>query len=152
MNTESAVNTGKLSIVDGLVQLSFLIQSILSRAGAKHDLSVIQIRLLGILRDRQPSMQQLAQHLQLDKSSITGLIDRAERRGLVERIISPTDRRGFYVRITGTGRELAALAGNEIEEQILQSVAGLSEADRAQLAELAAAVLGSPHSSEAPHS
>src|SRR5262245_54524928 len=107
MNNDSSANThnSELSIVDSLAQLSFLVLSILSRVGAEHDLSVIQIRLLGILRDREPSMLQLAQYLNLDKSSITGLVDRAERRGLVERTISPNDRRGFNVRITSAGLE-----------------------------------------------
>lgn len=52
-----------LSMVDSLVQLSFLVQNILARIGTEHDLSIIQIRLLGILRDREPGMLQLAKHL-----------------------------------------------------------------------------------------
>jgi DNA-binding MarR family transcriptional regulator len=44
------------------------------------DLSIPATRLLGVLRDREPTMLELAQLLELDKSSVTGLVDRAERR------------------------------------------------------------------------
>src|SRR6201999_1588681 len=83
----------ELSGVDGLAQLSFLIQNTLARRAAAQGLSLIQTRLLGVLRDREPTMNELAALLELDKSSITGLVDRAERRGLVARVRSDTDRR-----------------------------------------------------------
>lgn len=130
-----------LSIVDSLVQLSFLIQNILARTGAEHDLSIIQIRLLGILRDREPGMLQLAKHLGLDKSSITGLVDRAQRRGLVERTVSPADKRGFNVRATAAGWQIIHEVGEQIERQITEVTAGLTEAERAQTIALASKIL-----------
>ncbi|AIQ29116.1 MULTISPECIES: MarR family winged helix-turn-helix transcriptional regulator [unclassified Paenibacillus] len=130
-----------LSIVDSLVQLSFLIQNILARIGAEHDLSIIQIRLLGILRDREPGMLQLAKHLGLDKSSITGLVDRAQRRGLVERTVSPADKRGFNVRATAAGWQIIHEVGEQIERQITEVTAGLTEAERAQTIALASKIL-----------
>ncbi|WP_342423340.1 MarR family transcriptional regulator [Paenibacillus sp. FSL E2-0178] len=130
-----------LSIVDSLVQLSFLIQNILARIGAEHDLSIIQIRLLGILRDREPGMLQLAKHLGLDKSSITGLVDRAQRRGLVERTVSQSDRRGFNVRATAAGWQIIHEVGEQIERQITEVTAGLTEAERAQTIALASKIL-----------
>lgn len=128
--------------MDSLVQLSYLVQTVLGRVGADHDLSIIQIRLLGILRDREPSMLQLAHHLNLDKSSITGLVDRAERRGLVERTIAPNDRRGFNVRVTSAGRQLINVVGDEIERQINAVVEVITETERSQLAALATKILG----------
>ncbi|WP_308635725.1 MarR family winged helix-turn-helix transcriptional regulator [Paenibacillus silvisoli] len=142
MNADSFKIQHELSMTDSLVQLSFHIQAILGRAGADHDLSVIQIRLLGILRDREPSMQQLAHYLSLDKSSITGLIDRAERRGLVERTPSPTDRRGFQVKVTPAGRELTLVVSKEIEAQIHALTEAISEPERAQFVALTAKLLG----------
>lgn len=125
-----------------MAQLSFLVHGILGRVGAEHDLSIIQIRLLGILRDHEPSMLQLAQHLSLDKSSITGLIDRAARRGLVERIPSPTDRRGFQVRVTDAGRKLIDESGEEIIRQLSAAAGVLSEDEQAQFAALATRIIG----------
>lgn len=92
-----------LGLVDALAQLSFLVQNTLAEIAGQHDLSVTQTRLLGILRDREPTMNQLGRHLGLDKSSITGLVDRAQRRGLVTRTTSAIDRRSFQVSITDAG-------------------------------------------------
>ena len=78
-------------------------QEALGEIAAAHDLSLTQMRLLGILRDRVPAMLDLARHLGLGKSSVTGLIDRAERRGLVERAPAPHDGRGVHVRLTPRG-------------------------------------------------
>jgi hypothetical protein len=42
----------ELTTVDALAQVSFLVQGTLERRAAEHDCSLIQTRLLGILRDR----------------------------------------------------------------------------------------------------
>jgi len=55
-------------------------------------------------------MNQLGKLLGLDKSSITGLIDRAERRGLVTRIPSTEDGRTVLVGLTDHGRSLISRA------------------------------------------
>src|SRR5579862_7310644 len=84
---ESSATTagGELSTVDGLAQLSFLIHRALERRAAERDMSIIQMRLLGVLRDRRPTINELGRLLGLDKSSVSGLVDRAQRRGLVAR-------------------------------------------------------------------
>jgi DNA-binding MarR family transcriptional regulator len=142
LNIDPSKIQNDLSAVDSLVQLSYLVQSTLGRIGSGHELSVIQIRLLGILRDREPTMLQLAQYLGLDKSSITGLVDRAERRGLVERTVSPNDRRGFNVKLTTAGKELVNSAGSEIERQLNAILEVLSEPEQSQLTALTAKILG----------
>src|ERR1700727_71995 len=93
----------QLSPADGLAQLSFVVQGMLEHRAAEHGLSIIQARLLGVLRDRTPTMNDLARLLGLDKSSVTGLVDRAERRGLVMRVPSTTDRRGTLGRLSTDG-------------------------------------------------
>jgi len=108
----------QLSPVDGLAQLSFLIQGMLERRAAEHDLSIIQTRLLGVLRDRKPTMNELARFLGLDKSSVTGLVDRAERRGLVARVPSTTDRRAVLVSLTDAGRSLVSRAAAGFEADV----------------------------------
>src|ERR1700709_255223 len=104
-----AVNPQEVSTsatVDALVQLIFAGPLVLARVAADHDLSVTQLRLLGILRDRTPTMATIADFLELDRSSVSGLIDRAERRGLVSRTASATDARVTLVELTAAGREL----------------------------------------------
>jgi DNA-binding MarR family transcriptional regulator len=131
----------QLGIVDALAQLSFVVQGALGRIAAEHDLSIVQTRLLGVLRDRSPGMNELARHLELDKSSVTGLVDRAERRGLVRRMASSADRRGIQVSITAAGRKIVRRAEAQFEERIASLVARLTDAERAGLSALASRVV-----------
>ena len=133
--------TEREGLVDALAQLSFLVTNALAGIAARHDLSLVQARMLGVLRDREPTMNELGRHLGLDKSSISGLVDRAERRGLVARTASPTDRRSFRVSITEEGRRLTEAAAAEFGTQVEAIVGGLSGDERQALATLAGRVV-----------
>lgn len=106
------------ALVDALVRSTFQVAGVLTRIGARHDLSFTQLRVLGLLRDRRPRMTELARFLGLDKSTMSGLIDRAERRGLVVRDRNPEDRRAVDVVITPAGRELAEQVYEEIRSAL----------------------------------
>ena len=127
--------------MDGLAQLSFLVHNALAEIAAQHDLSIIQTRLLGVLRDREPTMNALGRHLGLDKSSISGLVDRAERRDLVTRSVSASDHRRVLVSITGTGRQLVGQVAVSFAARIETFTAGLPDPDRQLLAQLAARIV-----------
>jgi DNA-binding MarR family transcriptional regulator len=127
--------------VDALAQLSFLVHNALADIAGQHDLSIIQVRLLGILRDRKPTMNALGRHLGLDKSSVSGLVDRAQRRGLVNRTVSATDRRAFQVSITDTGRQLAEQVAAGFTARIETLVAVLPDTDRKLLSQVAARIV-----------
>lgn len=103
-----------LSLVDALVQTSYAVTAALTAVAAGHDVSVTLLRVLAILRDRTPTMSDLADHLDLDRSSITGLIARAERRGLVHRSADGQDGRSIRVRLTPSGHTLADSAAHEV--------------------------------------
>ena len=113
----------------------------IERVASRHELSIVQVRLLGILRDREPAMMELAAHLNLDKSSVTGLVTRAERRGLVARTSSPDDRRAVLVVLTARGGELVQRAAKEIEAEITVLVAPMNETDKKRLSALASQVV-----------
>jgi DNA-binding MarR family transcriptional regulator len=131
----------ELSLADALVQLSFAIQATLGAVAAAHDLSVVQLRLLGILRDREPGMLDLARALSLEKSSVTGLVDRAQRRGLVERVGADHDGRAVHVRLTPAGHAIAAEGTVLVDERVAALAAGLPAKDRAKLARLAGRIV-----------
>lgn len=124
-------------VVDDLVQLAFTVMPVLTRVGAAHDLSLTQMRLLGILRDRQPMMAELAVHLGLERSTITGLVDRAESRGLVRRAAAPEDGRAVRVALSPAGRRLARAVEAEVAEELASMTDRLSRPERAQLHRLA---------------
>jgi MarR family transcriptional regulator, lower aerobic nicotinate degradation pathway regulator len=137
----TAAQREQLSPVDGLAQLSFLIHGMLEHRAAEHDLSMIQARLLGVLRDRRPTMNELARLLGLDKSSASGLVDRAERRGLVVRVPSVTDRRAVTVGLTDDGRSLVSQAATSFEADISALLGRLPPRDQATLSRLISRLL-----------
>jgi DNA-binding MarR family transcriptional regulator len=131
----------QLDPVDGLAQLSFVIMGMLERRAAEHDLSIAATRLLGVLRDREPTMNQLARLLELDKSSVTGLVDRAERRGLVARVPSGADRRAVLVRLTDEGRAQVSVAAGLFAADVSAMLDRLPSRDRAVLSRLVSRLL-----------
>jgi MarR family transcriptional regulator, lower aerobic nicotinate degradation pathway regulator len=135
------VDEPQLTPVDGLAQLSFLIHRLLERRAGEHDLSIIQTRLLGVLRDRRPTINELGKLLGLDKSSVSGLVERAERRGLVTRAPSPTDGRSVLVSLTDQGRSLISEAASKFGAEVHELLDPLSPTDRRTLSRLVSRVL-----------
>jgi DNA-binding MarR family transcriptional regulator len=138
---ETGEGGGEDGLVSILMRLAFTLQAIMAQIGAEHDLSMTQARLLGILRDREPTMAGLARFLVLDKSSITGLVDRAERRGLVRRTAAPRDGRSVQVAITARGRQVINACAAEVDKQVGALLDGLTDAERRRLAALAGRVV-----------
>jgi len=93
-------------LVDTLVTASFVVMAVISRIGAAHDLSLSMVRMLGILRDRRPRMTDLADYLGLEKQTMSGLVARAEKRGLVARVPNEDDARATDVVLTDEGARL----------------------------------------------
>src|SRR5262245_44828941 len=92
------------AVLDALVQTAFTVMAHLNQVAAAHDLSLTQVRVLGILRDREARLGELAAYLGLERSSVSGLVDRAVRRGLVRRETSADDGRAVRLSLTEAGR------------------------------------------------
>jgi len=100
--------------------------------------SMAQLHVMHLLeRHGELAMSRLAETLDVSLSAATGLVDRVEERGFVERIRVPSDRRIVLVRITAAGRQML----EEVEVLrvgIIQQV--LDELDEVQLAGVASAM------------
>jgi MarR family transcriptional regulator, lower aerobic nicotinate degradation pathway regulator len=120
----------EITLVDGLAQLAFVVHGFAERRAAEHDLSMTQTRLLGVLRDRRPTMNELARLLGLDKSSASGLVDRAERKGLVTRTPSAEDKRAVLVALTGEGQAIVSRAVAVFSTDVLAMLDLLPRSDR----------------------
>ena len=129
-------------LVDALVQSAFVTMAVLSRLGAEHDLSLTQLRVLAILRDRRVRMAALADYLGLEKSTMTGLVDRAEKRGLLERAPSADDGRAVDVWISRAGAALADRLYIEVRQALAPRTHRLATADRSRLQDLLEHMLG----------
>src|SRR5580698_3879531 len=123
-------------LIDALVRTSFVTMAVLNRVGAEYDLSLTQLRVLAILRDRRVKMSELADYLGLDKSTISGLVDRAEKRGLLQRAPNPADGRAVDVFLTAEGRELTERGAAQIAGSLSPMTSKLSRAEARRLTAL----------------
>lgn len=124
------------ALLDSLVQTSFTVIGIVTSVAARHDLSLTLLRVGAILRDRSVTMSQLAGYLGLDRSTITGLINRAEERGLMRRVSNESDKRSTRVTLTKKGQSLAMTCETEIAQELEPLVARLGSSDRKRLTTL----------------
>jgi DNA-binding MarR family transcriptional regulator len=129
------------ALLDALVQMSFAVIAAVSAVAARHDLSLTQLRVLAILRDRTPTMSELATHLGLDRSTVTGLINRATERGLVERLENTTDKRSSRVGLTTSGARQVASGASEVATAIAPLVGHLTSLERKRLTALLGSVM-----------
>src|SRR5438067_2563282 len=68
-------------------------------------------------RGRPPTIGDIAEHLLVRHHSVVGLVDRAERAGLVQRRVDARDHRVVRLRLTEKGsRRLAKLVASHLEE------------------------------------
>jgi DNA-binding MarR family transcriptional regulator len=138
-DTETAAEPAAASqqeLVDALVMTSFATMAVLTRIAAGQDLSLTQLRLLGILRDRRITMSELTSYLGLDKSTVSGLVDRAEKRGLVQRAPNPHDGRGVDVLITRGGAELAERSAAQVARSLSPMTSALTPTEARRLTTL----------------
>jgi DNA-binding MarR family transcriptional regulator len=122
----------ELDDADGLVQLSRLVQGAFTRIADRHDLTPVQARLLCVLAQGPRGMTELARCCGVEKAALTGLVDRAERRGLAERVPVPGDRRALRVTLTDAGRRSAAAFRAEVTAELRQLLSPLAPQDREQ--------------------
>lgn len=131
-------------LTDALAQTAFVTMGELQRLAAEHDLSLTQLRVCGILRDRRLRMTALADYLGLEKSTMTGLVARAEKRGLLERAPSAEDGRAVEVFLSEAGKALAAQLTTKMRAALAPLVAHLGTADQRRLLDLLQRLLGDP--------
>jgi DNA-binding MarR family transcriptional regulator len=132
----------QIHLIDALARTAFFTTAVLSKVAAEHGLSLTQLRVLAILRDRQGSMSDLASYLGLDKSTISGLVDRAEKRGLLRRTQNPLDGRGVDVALTARGIALAERGATTVAQALSPLTENLSVAEARRLTALLERMLG----------
>lgn len=90
---------------------------------AKYNVTASQYIVLAQLNDEDGiSLSQLGERLYFDNPTITGIVDRMERDGLVERCRAEDDRRVVNVLLTQHGKKLLSAIENiagEINESVM---------------------------------
>jgi DNA-binding MarR family transcriptional regulator len=88
-------------------------------------------------------MTALADYLGLEKSTMTGLVDRAEKRGLLERAPNSSDGRAVDVFLSPAGAELAQRLHARIERSLSPMTGQLAPSEQRRLQTLLERLLGS---------
>jgi DNA-binding MarR family transcriptional regulator len=103
---------------------------------SEFELSPPQVRALGVLDPDQPvPMSELAEALHCDNSNVTGIVDRLEDRGLVERRSATHDRRVKMLAVTPRGAEIRERLAERLE-QPPTPLANLSPEDQRTLRDI----------------
>ncbi|MGW4209240.1 MarR family winged helix-turn-helix transcriptional regulator [Lentzea sp. NPDC004789] len=110
------------------------------QAASSLELTSIQAKVLVALDEPKP-MHQIAEKLGSERSNVTGIIDRLEARGLVERRPGETDRRVKYIVRTGLGQELTVKFQRQLRFAA-DPLASFGTADKKQLRDLLQRMLG----------
>ncbi|GGY29412.1 MarR family winged helix-turn-helix transcriptional regulator [Streptomyces djakartensis] len=111
----TATDPALTALAQGWCALSLLhgkIEAHIERALQAHGLSAREYSLLDVLSRQHDGdgghlqMKQVADAVVLSQSATTRLVTRLEDRGLLERYLCPTDRRGIYTNVTEAGLKL----------------------------------------------
>ncbi|GHC41267.1 MarR family winged helix-turn-helix transcriptional regulator [Streptomyces flavofungini] len=110
-------------------------------AAGKHALTGAQARVLGLLSLEPMPMRRIAQKLKCEPSNVTGIVDRLEARGLVERRPDPADRRVKLAAPTEEGLSTARSLRESLDFA-REPLAELSHTERESLRGLLRRMLG----------
>lgn len=110
---------------------------------AGFELTSVQFAALDAVA-QQPGIDQasLAATISFDRATIGGVVDRLEQKGLIERTVSPDDRRARLLHLTAAGRRQLAALRPVVEALQAEILAPLSARERAAFLALARKALG----------
>ncbi len=104
------------------------------KAWHRHALSLVHLNVLTLIEADGPlPMRRLAESMDVSDASATGIVDRMEKRGLVERRRDSADRRVVLVHPTDTGRRVFEDMAARRRERLSAVLNELSENDMASL-------------------
>ena len=132
---------GQIGTVAALVRSTFLVNAVYAESAREYGLTQQQGQLLCVLMAQPYGMSELGAVLGLAKSSLTGLVDRTERNGLVQRKPDPEDSRAVRVALTRQGAKLVDEFYTETCRRVEELTSGFAPAERDTLAALLSRVV-----------
>jgi DNA-binding MarR family transcriptional regulator len=131
LNSEITSNTLSSNISkDPVKEIVWLIRRLMQgnyiynkELNKKYQVSAPQLSSLLALYENGPlPPSRIAKYIMVNSSTVTGIIDRLEQKGLVARSRISTDRRVITVTLSDKGRELAEHAPPPIQEKIVEGL------------------------------
>jgi DNA-binding MarR family transcriptional regulator len=109
--------------------MTALLKSELAAAGIDEVRPAYLGVLISLWQEDGLKVMELGRRAGLEPSTMTGLLDRMERAGLLTRKADPDDRRAQRVRLTGRGRKVEETAIEVVERSLAEMLTGVSESD-----------------------
>ncbi len=114
-----------------LIQASELYSKELNK---KHQISAAQLNCILTLYEHGPlPLSQIAKHMMVKSSTVTGVVDRLEKKGLAGRMRNSPDRRVITIQLTEAGKNLAQNAPPPIQQKIIDGLKQTENAKKEQI-------------------
>ena len=114
-----------------LIQASELYTKELNK---KYQISAAQLNCILTLYEFGPlPLSKIADHMMVKSSTVTGVVDRLEIKGLVERMRTSPDRRVITIQLTEAGKKLAQNAPPPIQQKIIDGLKKTEKAKKDQI-------------------
>lgn len=114
-----------------LIQASELYTKELNK---KYQVSAAQLNCILTLYEYGPlPPSKIANHMMVKSSTVTGVVDRLEKKGLAERMRNSPDRRVITIQLTEAGKKLAQNAPPPIQQKIIDGLKQTENAKKEQI-------------------
>jgi DNA-binding MarR family transcriptional regulator len=114
-----------------LIQASELYTKELNK---KYQISASQLNCILTLYEYGPMPpSRIADHMMVKSSTVTGVVDRLETKGLVERMRNSPDRRVITIQLTKAGKKLAQNAPPPIQQKIIDGLKKTKKVKKEQI-------------------
>lgn len=124
-------------ILDSLRRISRALDVFSHSLAARFHLTVPQLVCLRALLDAPAQTPgQLAREVVLSQATVTGILDRLEARGFIERRRDGLDRRRVLLYVTAAGRKAAALAPASLHQRLAGNLVNLPLDERQRIADV----------------
>jgi DNA-binding MarR family transcriptional regulator len=124
-----------METTDILIQIRKIVRSInleSKKIQKEYGVSIPQVLCLNFLHDAphfQATQAELKRFLNLNSSTVSGIVDRLEKKGLVARLPRSGDKRVVNIALTAAGDELIAAMPSLLHEQLSDKLQTLNAAD-----------------------
>jgi DNA-binding MarR family transcriptional regulator len=135
--TETTIEAPQDRVRDIIYQIRRLMQAgelFTKELNKTYQVSAPQLHCLLALYEHGPlPPSQIARHIMVKSSTVTGIIDRLEQKGFVERLRNSPDRRVITIKLTDAGEELARNAPPPIQYKIVDGLRKLPDSEITQI-------------------
>ena len=134
LSTSVPEDSYELRVLQSLRRIIRAVEIHSRKLAQNHRITGPQLACLLALKEGGPLLgTRLARKVYLSPSTVVGIVDRLEEKGLVTRERSPTDRRQVQVCITAAGVQLVANAPSPLQDKLSEALKNLPELEQVSI-------------------